>query len=86
MIICRLVDLQIINGDEYYTKAQNRLLNTQVVSAPRGEILDRYGRALVTNTTGFAVEITKKSDSTNESINRTILNVINVLNDHNERY
>jgi len=86
MIICRLVDLQIINGDEYYTKAQNRLLNTQVVSAPRGEILDRYGRAFVTNTTGFAVEITKNSDSTNEGINRTILNVINVLNDHNEKY
>ncbi len=86
MIIYKLVNLQVINGDEYYTKAQNRLLNTQVVSAPRGEILDRYGRALVTNSTGFAVEITKTKDTDNKTINKTILNVIKVLNDHNESY
>ena len=86
LIFYRLVNLQVINGKSYYEKAQNRLLNSQVVPAPRGEITDRYGRAFVTNETGFSVEITKNSDTDNDTLNRTVLNVINVLNDHNEKY
>ncbi|UKI38039.1 MAG: hypothetical protein L6V93_08530 [Clostridiales bacterium] len=45
LILTRLVNLQVINGKTYYEKAQNRLLNSQSVPAPRGEITDRYGRA-----------------------------------------
>ena len=86
LIFYRLINLQIINGKSYYEKAQNRLLNSQVVPAPRGEITDRYGRAFVTNETGFSVEITKSSSTDDKTLNRTILNVINVLNDHSEKY
>lgn len=86
LILTRLVNLQVINGKTYYEKAQNRLLNSQSVPAPRGEITDRYGRAFVTNETGFSVEITKNASTDDNTLNQTVLNVINVLNDHNEKY
>ena len=43
------VSLQVINGAAYHEQAQNRLTSSSTVSASRGEIVDRYGRPLVTN-------------------------------------
>lgn len=59
IIICifRLFNLQIVNGEEYLEKSERRLSRTYTVKAPRGEILDRYGRPLVTNRTSFTVKI-----------------------------
>lgn len=45
----RLYDLQIINGDSYYRQSEKKITRSVVVEAGRGEILDRYGRKLVTN-------------------------------------
>jgi len=53
----RLFNLQIVNGEEYLEKSERRLSRTYTVKAPRGEILDRYGRPLVTNRTSFTVKI-----------------------------
>ncbi len=59
LIICvfRLFNLQIVNGASYLEKSERRLSRTYTVTAPRGEILDRYGRPLVTNRTSFSIKI-----------------------------
>jgi len=44
-----LYRLQIIEGAEYYERSQNSIVTTQTVTAARGNILDRYGRLLVSN-------------------------------------
>ena len=44
-----LYKLQIIEGAEYYERSQNSIVTKQVVTAARGNILDRYGRVLVSN-------------------------------------
>ena len=44
-----LYDLQIIQGAEYYAQGENSMTSTEVVSAARGNVLDRYGRVLVSN-------------------------------------
>ena len=41
----RLVDLQLVHGQEYLERSAQFLTTTSTVSAARGEILDRYGRA-----------------------------------------
>ncbi|MBR6647308.1 MAG: penicillin-binding protein, partial [Clostridia bacterium] len=51
--IWRLFSLQIINGADYRVMSDSRLTRDIPVKAPRGEILDRYGRALVTNRIGY---------------------------------
>ncbi len=50
-----LYSLQIINGEQYRQQAERHLTSTSVVSAARGEILDRYGRPLITNESVYSI-------------------------------
>lgn len=68
-ILYKLFDLQIVNGNEYKKTAESRLVTNIVEKAPRGEIYDRYGTALVTNKVGYSVVIQRmgmKDDELNE--------------------
>ncbi len=47
--IVSLYKLQIVKGAEYYEQSQNSISTTSTVAAARGNILDRYGRVLVSN-------------------------------------
>ena len=51
----QLVQLQLVDGESYLRRSAEFLTTTSTVSAARGEILDRYGRPLVTNQTGFSL-------------------------------
>lgn len=51
----QLIQLQVINGENYVHRSASFLTTTSTVSAARGEILDRYGRPMVTNQTGFSL-------------------------------
>ena len=44
-----LYKLQIIDGAAYYSQSENSVVNKERVPAARGNILDRYGRVLVSN-------------------------------------
>ena len=45
-----LYKLQIIEGAKYYAQSQNSIVDEKVVAAIRGNIMDRYGRLLVSST------------------------------------
>ncbi len=49
--IVSLYKLQIVEGAAYYEQSQNSVTSTSTVAAARGNILDRYGRVLVSNRT-----------------------------------
>lgn len=51
----QLVQLQLVNGEDYVRQSAYWLTTTSTVSAARGEILDRYGRPMVTNKTEFSL-------------------------------
>lgn len=72
----RLVDLQVVNGDAYLEESRLRLVKTSAVKAPRGEILDRNGRALVTNETVFAVRLYKTRDMDDAVLNDLLLRLL----------
>jgi penicillin-binding protein 2 len=57
VLFLRLWALQVLAGSSYRQTAQNNQLRTLRLEAPRGPILDRNGRVIVTNTAGSAVEI-----------------------------
>lgn len=48
--VVSLYKLQIIEGAKYYAQSQNSITTEKVVPAARGNLLDRYGRVLVSNT------------------------------------
>ena len=58
VVFFRLWYLQVLSGDKYRAEATNNRVREIKVHAPRGEIVDRQGRALVDNRTGLAVKVT----------------------------
>lgn len=72
-----LFDLQIKNGADYKEISERRLTTNLTVTASRGEILDRYGRPLVTNKNVFSIRIDYAYwDKTNQ--NDTILSLAQI--------
>jgi penicillin-binding protein 2 len=56
-IFFRLWYLQVLSGDHYLAEANNNQVRDITVQAPRGQIVDRSGRVLVDNRSGYSVEI-----------------------------
>ncbi len=52
-----LYNLQVINGEEYLESSSNKIVQTETVSAARGEILDSQGNVLITNQVSYQVEL-----------------------------
>jgi len=57
IIVLRLWFLQISNGDEYERRAYGNRVRIRQVAPPRGHILDRFGREIVTNRPSFNVAL-----------------------------
>ncbi len=57
ILFFRLWSLQVLTGEEHLSAAQNNELRLVRVDAPRGPILDRYGRVVVSNVAGTAVQL-----------------------------
>ncbi len=57
VIIMRLWYLQISNGEEYESRAYDNRVRIRQLAAPRGHILDRKGREIVTNRPSFNVAL-----------------------------
>jgi len=85
LISVRLVDLQLVNGTDYRTQSENRMLRSMPIAAPRGEILDRYGRPLVTNRMAFSLQI-QKTNLTKQEQNAIILDLIALMQAEGEEY
>lgn len=78
VLIARLFDLQVINGEEYTKQSLKRVTATVTEKAPRGEIMDRNGKVLVSNREGYSV-LLQKTISTNAELNKKLLGILNVL-------
>jgi penicillin-binding protein 2 len=57
VLFLRLWALQVLAGDKYRTQANDNRVRTLPIDAPRGPILDRNGRVLVTNAIGTSLEL-----------------------------
>ena len=83
-----LYKLQIIEGAAYYEESQNKRVSEQTVTAARGNILDRYGRVLVSNRECYNLKISDKrlfSDEV-EDPNAVILQMINMVEAAGDKY
>ena len=56
-LLLRLWALQVLSGTHYVAQAQANQFRTVRVQAPRGPILDRNGKVLVTNAATTAIEL-----------------------------
>jgi penicillin-binding protein 2 len=56
ILLFRLWALQVLHSDQYTAAAAQNSIRTFDVPSPRGEILDRAGRVIVSNTAAIAVQ------------------------------
>ncbi len=75
----RLVDWQLIHGNEYKELASRSTSYTVKTDATRGEILDKNGHGLVVNTTHYRIVFDKLYTDEN-TIDRTTLSLIDLMN------
>jgi penicillin-binding protein 2 len=54
-----LYDVQIVRGEDYLLQSQKKSGITVTVEASRGEILDRYGRVLVSSRLIYNVSLNR---------------------------
>ena len=76
----RIYSIQIINSDKYSSNAKGSTASrTAVLKAPRGEILDCYGRQIAANRDGYNIVLNKAY--VKENINDIILSLVNLLDE-----
>ena len=84
-MLLQLFNLQIIHGEEYREQSNTRLTRESTAVAARGSILDRNGNPIVENSMGFSLEL-YKSKVDNQTLNTTILNIVDVLEKNEDSY
>ena len=85
ILIVQLFNLQIIHGSKYREESNTRLTRESTLEADRGEILDRSGNILVSSSQKFNLEL-YKSKIDNNSLNESILKIVQVLEKYNVSY
>lgn len=73
----RIYSLQVIDREKYSSATKGSTVLTAVLKAPRGEILDCYGRQIAVNRDGYNIVFNKAYIKDN--LNDVILSLINLL-------
>ena len=81
-----LYKLQIIKGEEYYNRSNEISTTTRPVTAARGNILDRYGRVLVSNKECYNLQIDTDKLFANEDPNAVILELVKMVQSFGDSY
>lgn len=81
ILIAQLFNLQVVNGESYREQSNTRLSRVSEIKAARGSIYDRSGNELAGVKTQNNIEMYKTNIS-NEELNNSILNLTNLLNQH----
>lgn len=89
LYLTRLYRLQVIEGEQAYEASTNSIVSYETVAAARGNLLDRYGRLLVSNRNCNNLVIDEDElfiDNDNERINADILELCRLITEHGDGY
>ena len=81
-----LYNLQIVKGEEYYNQSKEITNEKKVVTAARGNILDRYGRVLVSNKECYNLKIDNVKLFANDDPNGVILELVRMVEGYGDEY
>lgn len=84
VIVLRLVEFQLVNGEEYKSQAQSVTNYKFNIPAARGEIVDRYGRALASNAVGYDLVINQLMLT--GDVNQLVMDLVEILQSCGEEW
>jgi len=85
MLVVKLFNLQIVNGEEYLTEYVSKTLKTVYTPGTRGNIYDCNGRVLAYNQLAYSVTIQDTGAyNNNQTRNRMLLKLVRILKKHGE--
>lgn len=85
VIIYQLADIQLVQGENYYTQSQVYNLRSRTILAERGNILDRYGVPIAVNSTSYYLMLMDTGKSS-EELNDMMYKLAGVLEKNGEKY
>lgn len=85
LFAARLVDWQLVHGDDYKRLAERSTGYTEETEATRGEILDRNGVGLVVNSTRYRIVLDKLYIN-EEKLDEIILKLIDLMDKTGEKW
>lgn len=83
ILIGKLADLQLVNGDYYRQKSETLRTRKVVVEAPRGNIVDKYGRVLAGNKQTYTINIMKIITNP-ETLNEMSLKLVKMIENNGD--
>ena len=84
-VLVQLFKLQIVDSKLYVEKSESGLSYEEIIPAPRGKILDRYGRPIVVNRLGFSVSFSDVNMS-DDKLNDLIINTLTLFDKNGDEY
>ena len=81
-----LYQLQIVEGEAYYNRSNEISNSERTVTAARGNILDRYGRVLVSNKECYNLKVDNVKLFANENPNGVILELVDMVESFGDSY
>ncbi|MFT9495093.1 penicillin-binding transpeptidase domain-containing protein [Anaerosolibacter sp.] len=85
ILFVRLFTLTIVEGEKYKELSDNIRIKKIPISAPRGELRDRYGRLLAGNQPSFTVQI-MKNELIDSEINTIAVKLLNILKVNGDKH
>ena len=85
VLLAQLFNLQIVHGEEYRETSNTKLTRESVLKADRGSIKDSSGTMLATVDAQYSI-VLYKTKVNNETLNTTILKLLNILSTNGDSY
>lgn len=85
VIAFKLADLQIVKGEYYWKKSETLRMRNISVTAPRGHIVDKFGRLIAGNKQSYSVNI-MKTEIPQDTLNDIALSTINIIEQNGDTY
>lgn len=87
ILIYRLFDLQIVNGESYLNNFQLKIQKEKIIEGTRGNIYDRNGNLLAYNKLAYSItieDVYESGSTKNEALNSTLYKLIHMIEDHGD--
>lgn len=86
ILIHKLYVLQIVEGQAVSEKLTSSTVRPITITAPRGEVFDRYGVPLATNKSTYVLKVDQNISLTDEEFNETIYQVLLLLDENDQDF